>query len=176
MERLVADLLRLARLDAGQEPLDLTSCDTRAVAESVASDLAPSLQARAQSVAIDVAPGAERVRADPTRLRDALRNLVANASSYSPDRSSIAIRAARAGDRIELSVLDEGPGIPDEHLPRIFERFYRVDRSRTRDPAGTGLCLAIVKHLIELHGGEVRAQNRPEGGALFTISLPAHAG
>ena len=68
---------------------------------------------------------------------------------------------------------DEGPGIPGEDLSRVFERFYRVDKSRARDPGGTGLGLSIVKHLVELHGGEVRAENRPEGGARFTIMLPA---
>ena len=82
--------------------------------------------------------------------------------------------AERVGDRIRLSVADEGPGIPESDLPRIFERFYRVDKSRTRgtrDPGGTGLGLAIVKHLIELHGGKATAANRPEGGAMFTIDL-----
>jgi signal transduction histidine kinase len=72
-----------------------------------------------------------------------------------------------------IAVSDEGPGVPDEDLARIFERFYRVDKSRARDPGGTGLGLAIVKHLVELHGGHVRAENRPEGGARFTIELPA---
>ena len=74
-----------------------------------------------------------------------------------------------------LSVSDECPGIPDEDLSRVFERFYRVDKSRARDPGGTGLGLAIVKHLTELHGGQVRAENRPGGGARFTIEMPAAA-
>ena len=84
--------------------------------------------------------------------------------------------AARKDDRIVLSVADEGPGIPEADLPRIFERFYRVDKARShnaRDPGGTGLGLAIVKHLIGLHGGTVAAANRPEGGAIFTVELPA---
>jgi signal transduction histidine kinase len=72
-----------------------------------------------------------------------------------------------------ITVSDKGPGIPPEDLSRVFERFYRVDKSRARDPGGTGLGLSIVKHLVELHGGEVRAENRAEGGARFTITLPA---
>ena len=78
----------------------------------------------------------------------------------------------RADGSVELSVSDEGPGIPEEDFSRVFERFYRVDKSRARDPGGTGLGLAIVKHLIELHGGSVRAENRPEGGTRVTITLP----
>ena len=112
---------------------------------------------------------------DAAKLHDALRNLLENATNYAPESSRIVMGAERAGDRIRLSVADEGPGIPESDLPRVFERFYRVDKSRTRgtrDPGGTGLGLAIVKHLIELHGGKTTAANRPEGGAIFTIELP----
>jgi two-component system phosphate regulon sensor histidine kinase PhoR len=173
MERLVKDLLRLARLDAGQELLTLGACDTKAVADGAVADLAPSAAARGQRVEVDVASGAERVRADPTKLHDVIANLVANAITYSPESTAISIDAARAGAQVEIAVTDEGPGIPDEDLTRVFERFYRVDKSRGRDPGGTGLGLAIAKHLVELQGGEIRAENGPERGARFTITLPA---
>jgi two-component system phosphate regulon sensor histidine kinase PhoR len=173
MERLVKDLLRLARLDAGQETLALAACDTRALAEAVVTDVASTASARHQQIDVAVGAGAERVRADPAKLHDALRNLVANAVTYAPERSRIAIEAARRDNRVAISVSDEGPGIPDEDLARVFERFYRVDKSRARDPGGTGLGLAIVKHLVELHGGSVRVENRREGGARFTMTLPA---
>ena len=172
MERLVKDLLRLARLDAGQETLDIGDCDTRNLAQAVVTDLASALEERRQSVDIAIAADAKSVRADPAKLHDALRNLVANAITYSPEQTTIRIDSFRRGDRIVIAVADEGPGIPDEDLSRVFERFYRVDKSRMRDPGGTGLGLAIVKHLVELHGGEVRAENRAEGGARFTVSLP----
>jgi two-component system, OmpR family, phosphate regulon sensor histidine kinase PhoR len=172
MERLVSDLLRLARLDAGQEPLDRVACDTRALVQSVIADLTSALEARGQRIEVSVAPGAETLQGDPTKLHDALRNLVANASGYSPERTTISVDARRVDGRTALSVSDEGPGLPEEDLSRVFERFYRVDKSRARDPGGTGLGLAIVKHLAELHGGEVRAENRPDGGAKFTIVLP----
>ncbi|HEV3061306.1 MAG TPA: ATP-binding protein [Vicinamibacterales bacterium] len=172
MERLVKDLLRLARLDAGQETLDVIACDTRSLTEAVAADLAPTADARSQRVAVAVGPGAESVRGDPAKLHDALRNLVANAITYAPEHSSILIEAGRTGGSVTISVADEGPGIPDEDLGRVFERFYRVDKSRARDPGGTGLGLAIVRHLVELHGGSVRAENRPDGGAKFTMTLP----
>jgi two-component system phosphate regulon sensor histidine kinase PhoR len=173
MERLVKDLLRLARLDAGQETLDLIACDTRSLADTVVADLTSAIAARGQRVEVTIAPGAESVRADPAKLHDALRNLVANAITYAPEQSTIRIDAERAGTRVAIAVSDEGPGIPEEDLSRVFERFYRVDKSRARDPGGTGLGLAIVKHLVELHGGTVRADNGAERGARFTITIAA---
>jgi two-component system, OmpR family, phosphate regulon sensor histidine kinase PhoR len=171
MERLVKDLLRLARLDAGQETLELASCDARAIVQSVVADLSPSLDVKGQQVNITVQAGAETLRGDPAKLHDALRNLVANAGTYAPEQTVIQIEVRSQGDRVAIAVSDQGPGIPDEDLSRIFERFYRVDKSRARDPGGTGLGLAIVKHLVELHGGRVWAENRSEGGAQFTIEL-----
>jgi signal transduction histidine kinase len=171
MERLVKDLLRLARLDAGQETLDIVSCDVRMLVQAVITDLAAALDERGQRVDMVIHPGAEAVSADPAKLHDALRNLVANASTYGPERSTIGVTASRAGNRLALAVSDEGPGVPEEDLARIFERFYRVDKSRARDPGGTGLGLAIVRHLVELHGGKVTAENGPAGGATFTITI-----
>jgi two-component system phosphate regulon sensor histidine kinase PhoR len=116
------------------------------------------------------------VSGDPAKLHDALRNLLHNATSYAPEGSEIVMTSSRRDNRIVLTVADSGPGIPETDLPRIFERFYRVDKARsrsTRDPGGTGLGLAIVKHLIGLHGGTIAAANRTEGGAVFTIELPA---
>src|SRR5256885_10062168 len=173
MERLVGDLLRLARLDAGQETVELTACDTQMVAAGVVADLAAAAGQRSQRVELAVAPGGDKIRADPAKLHDALRNLVANAIAYAPEHTTIRVGAARVDGSVALTVADEGPGIPDEDLGRVFERFYRVDKSRARDPARTGLGLAIVKHLVELHGGQVRVENRREGGARFTITLPA---
>jgi two-component system phosphate regulon sensor histidine kinase PhoR len=172
MERLVKDLLRLARLDAGQETLDIVDCDTRALIHAVVSDLTPSWQARGQHIDVTIAPGAETLRGDLAKLHDVLRNLVANAITYAPEGTTIGIEARVESGHTLLSVSDEGPGIPDQDLSRVFERFYRVDKSRARDPGGTGLGLAIVKHLVTLHGGEVRVENRPEGGATFTVALP----
>jgi len=171
MERLVSDLLRLARLDAGQETLDIVSCDVESLARAVVADLAPALDGRRQRVEISVAPGAATLRADPPKIHDALRNLVANASSYAPEGTTIRIDAQPEDGRVAVTVADEGPGIPEEDLARVFERFYRVDKSRARDPGGTGLGLAIVKHLVELHGGAVRAANRREGGAAVTLVI-----
>jgi two-component system phosphate regulon sensor histidine kinase PhoR len=170
MERLVSDLLRLARLDARQEVLERASCDVRQIFHAVVADLAPSIEAKRQRVIVDL-PDECRVPADPAKLHDVLRNLVENAVNYSPDDAEIRLRARRGGGSCQIEVIDSGPGLPAGDLARVFERFYRVDKSRSRP--GTGLGLAIVKHLVELHGGTVVAANRPEGGAVFTVTLPS---
>ena len=171
MERLVKDLLRLARLDARQEPLDIRPCDVRQLFAAVVADLAPSIDAKRQRVTTDVAEQASSVDADAVKLHDVMRNLVENAVNYSPPETEIRLSARRADGAVRIEVADSGPGIPPEDLARVFERFYRVDKSRTGP--GTGLGLAIVKHLVELHGGEARATNRPEGGAVFIVTLLA---
>jgi two-component system, OmpR family, phosphate regulon sensor histidine kinase PhoR len=172
MERLVKDLLRLARLDAGQEAVDLVPCDARNLVVSVVAELSSALDQRDQKVEIVIPPGSETLTVDPTKVHDVLRNLVANANTYSPEHTTIRVETARNGSSFVLSVADQGPGIPEEDLYRVFERFYRVDKSRARDPGGTGLGLAIVKHLVELHKGTVIAENRPEGGTRVVITLP----
>ncbi len=173
MEGMVRDLLRLARLDAGQETLEMTVCDVRRMFQAAIADLQPSLDARRQTATIDVRPGAETVHGDNAKLQDVLRNLITNASAYAPEETTISLVARRDGGMVAIDVLDQGPGLPDAELSRVFERFYRVDKSRARDPGGTGLGLAIVKHLIELHGGSVGVRNRPDGGAHFTVNLKA---
>jgi two-component system phosphate regulon sensor histidine kinase PhoR len=176
MERLVRDLLRLARLDAGQEQREHVSCSVEALFSGVEAELAALADARRLLIEHEIAADAATVPGDPAKLHDALRNLLENAINYSPEEGTVALDARRAGERVLLSVRDQGPGIPEADLPRVFERFYRVDKARSRserDPGGTGLGLAIVKHLIELHGGRVTAANRPDGGAVFTIELPA---
>jgi two-component system phosphate regulon sensor histidine kinase PhoR len=173
MERLVRDLLRLARLDAGQEPLDRVPYATGALISAVENDMQEQLGALNQRMQVTIADDAATLDGDPAKLQDILRNLVENASHYSPSGGVIEVDARRVGPAIQVTVSDRGPGIPETDLTRVFERFYRVDRSRARDPGGTGLGLSIVRHLVELHGGRVTAANRPGGGAVFTITLPA---
>jgi two-component system phosphate regulon sensor histidine kinase PhoR len=171
MERLVKDLLRLARLDARQEILETARCDIKQIFSAVTADLSPSIEAKQQRVTLDVDTDARQVDGDPAKLHDIVRNLVENAVNYSPEGAEVQLGAAQQNGTYTITVADSGPGIPADDLTRVFERFYRVDKSRSR-PGGTGLGLAIVKHLVELHGGEAVAANRPEGGAVFTVKLP----
>jgi two-component system phosphate regulon sensor histidine kinase PhoR len=172
MERLIADLLRLARLDAGQEPLEVVECHVSELLEGVLGELAPTVDARRQRVTVRISPDDAVVTGDPIKLHEVLRNLIENAVLYAPEGSTIWVDAAAADGSVALRVADEGPGIPERDLTRIFERFYRVDKARSRESGGTGLGLSIVKHLVGLHRGEVSAANRPEGGAVFTVTLP----
>jgi two-component system phosphate regulon sensor histidine kinase PhoR len=174
MERLVRDLLRLARLDAGQETLDLADCPVAPLFEDVQEDLAPLIERRGHQVTTQVEPGADTVRADPSKLHDVLRNLLENAVHHTPDGTTIQLSAEPNGEVIRLAVSDSGPGIPRNDRQRVFERFYRVDKARARaaEEGGTGLGLAIVKHLVGLHGGRVEVSDREGGGTIVTVTLP----
>jgi len=171
MERIVKDLLRLARLDAGQELPDLANCDVAALIRSVVTDFEPSARAKKQRLTVDIAPNASALVVDPAKLHDIVRNLIENAINYTPEGGAIEVAADIDDGKHRLTVADTGPGIPPEDLDRVFERFYRVDKARTR-PGGTGLGLAIVRNLVHVLGGNVFAANRDAGGATFTVTLP----
>lgn len=173
MEQLVQDLLRLARLDAKQEALDTSPIGLSTLIATVTTDLAPTVANRRQRVVSVVDPPSLTVVADAAKLHDILRNLLENASNYSPEGTDITIEARQHDGSIWLTVSDEGPGVPESDLSRIFERFYRVDKARSRETGGTGLGLSIVRHLVELHGGDVWAANRGSQGATFTVRLPS---
>jgi signal transduction histidine kinase len=139
----------------------------------VITDMAAALAARRQRIDLAIAADAERVRADPAKLHDALRNLVANAITYAPEDSTIRISAQREGGRVTIAVADDGPGVPDEDLARVFERFYRVEKSRTRTLGGTGIGLTIARALVEAMHGAMRAESMGLGkGSTFTFTLP----
>jgi two-component system, OmpR family, phosphate regulon sensor histidine kinase PhoR len=173
MERLVADLLRLARLDAGQEMAALTPVSLRSVLAGVVDELAPVIERRHADVQVRIDDQDGAVETDAARVHDIVRNLLENAVNYSPEGATVWLTADISSDRATIEVADSGPGIPVADLQRVFERFYRVDKSRMRNPGGTGIGLAIVKHLVELLGGTVSARNREDGGAVFTVVLPA---
>jgi signal transduction histidine kinase len=113
------------------------------------------------------------VSADADRTAQVLRNLIDNALKYSPESSRLEVKVVSGNENVTVSVADQGHGIPAENLPLVFERFYRVDRSRSRSTGGSGLGLAIAKQLIEAQGGSIRAESQPGKGSLFSFTLPA---
>jgi two-component system, OmpR family, phosphate regulon sensor histidine kinase PhoR len=172
MQRLVDNLLDLARLEAGRwqperEPIDIAEA---------ARDTWDALRDGSRAVAVDfgleVADDAETVLADPDAIRQVLTNLLDNSLRYTPGGGRIVCRSRIDGDGVSISVADNGSGIVPEHLPRIFERFYRSDPSRSREEGGTGLGLAIVKHLVEAHGGRVSAESERGVGTTITCWFP----
>lgn len=173
LTHLIDDLLLLARIDSGRVELNLRPVDLRAAAGDALDDAA--LIARARDVTlVNEVPGSLRAEADPERLRQVLANLIDNAIKYGRTGGVVALRGREAGGgMVEISVRDDGPGIPPEALSRVFERFYRVDRARSREQGGTGLGLAIVKNVVQAHGGDVRVESAAGRGAEFFLTLPA---
>ncbi len=172
MAALVSDLLELSRLESGERPPQWERVHTGEVAEDALASVEDLARAKGIT-ATHRDEGVPAVESDGDRLRRILDNLLENAVKYTPAGGTVEIvsRAVPAGAAVE--VRDNGPGIPPEHLPRIFERFYRVDKARSRELGGTGLGLAIAKHLAESIGASVTVRSEPGQGATFTVTLPA---
>ncbi len=172
LERLVDDLQDLAAAETGLLGLRPQRIDTAAALAAAAAGIAP--RALGEGVTLSVMPGndAPAVRADPVRLAQILGNLLSNAVTHTPRGGRVEIGAMRRGTEVEISVSDTGKGIAPEHLPHVFERFYRADPSRARRSGGTGLGLAIVRQLVEAHGGRATVESRPGEGARFAFTLP----
>jgi two-component system phosphate regulon sensor histidine kinase PhoR len=171
MAGLVSDLLELSRLESGERAPTWEAVVPAEVAEEVASSFAGAAERKGVSLRREDR-GASTVVSDADRLRQILENLVENAVKYTPAGGHIVITTAPRTDGAELVVADDGPGIGPEHLLRIFERFYRVDKARSRELGGTGLGLSIVKHLAEGMGATVSVESAPGGGTRFTVALP----
>ena len=171
MERLVKDLLRLARLDAGQETSEIVPTDIAGLLRGIANDFEPIAAQKQQTITVVVVDDAAWLLTDAAKFHDIARNLIENAVNYTPDGGAIDVRGEILNGRFQLTVADTGHGIESDDLGRVFERFYRVDKSRAR-PGGTGLGLSIVKHLVHVLDGDVTASNQSSGGALFTVTLP----
>jgi signal transduction histidine kinase len=163
----IDDLQDLALAEAGRLRLDLARCD---IADELRSLVHASERPDGPSFTVHTPPSLV-ARVDQKRLRQMVRNLIANAVAAVPSEGHVTVSAVEAGDSVEIRVADDGPGIPPEHLPHVFDRYYRVT-DRQRHSGGTGLGLAIVKKLAGLHNGKVTAATRPEGGMLFLLTLP----
>lgn len=173
LDLLVADLLTLAELESGNPNLQIGNVDLSSFFAELVRDWEKKLASKQLNVIVNVAPDLPEIRADRVRLQEALYNLLDNAVKYSHDHGEISLTAAQRDGRLLLSVSDTGIGISKEHLPRVFERFYRVDKARTVEKLqGTGLGLAIVKHIAQLHGGFVEAESEFGKGTTIRMVLP----
>ena len=175
LDLLAEDLLTLAQLESAHPNLQLGNVEVSSFFREVIRDWEKKLANKHLNVIIDVPPDLPSIHADRVRLQEALYNLIDNAVKYSRDHGEITLMARRRDEQIVLSVSDDGVGITKEDLPRIFERFYRVDKARTADNIrGTGLGLAIVKHIAQLHGGRVEAESEVGRGTTIRVLLPLH--
>jgi signal transduction histidine kinase len=172
LERMIGDLLDLARLEGGGGTLHIAPVETVDLFERVRARHEQQAGAAGVTIETTIDRGAEAIAADRTRMEQALQNLASNALRYAPAGTALGLRARNDGDTVALLVSDEGPGIPAEHLPRVFDRFYKVDQSRaTEEPAagGSGLGLSIVKAIIERHGARITVISAP-GRTVFEIT------
>jgi signal transduction histidine kinase len=174
LEAIIGDLLDLAKLEGGGAALSIEPVAVSELFGRVADRHEPTLRAR--NISLDAAvPEDLEVEGDMQRLEQALQNVAANAIRHTPEGGRVELRADSVDDQVRIIVRDTGPGIPEAHLPHIFDRFYKADASRTAEEdaaSGSGLGLSIVRAIVERHGGTVAAMNAPEGGAMFEMRLP----
>ena len=172
LNALVEDVLSLARLESPGAELELSEVDLPELLHSIMRDWEKRFAAKQLKSHLNFPGNLPLLQADENRLQEVIYNLLDNAVKYSQPGATVFLRAEIEGDRVRISVADEGVGIPQADLPRIFERFYRADKARSRELGGTGLGLSIVKHIVQLHGGTVEAQSEPGKGTKISVLLP----
>ena len=175
MLRIVEDLMSLSRIEADRFVAPSDAVDIAAVVEDSIANAAPARAAADCTIAIEAADRVPLVIGDRAQLVQLFDNLISNALRYGCDKpgACVVVRIAEAGERVEVAVIDQGPGIPRSHLPRLTERFYRVDDARSRESGGTGLGLSIVKHIVERHRGTLDIDSTLGVGTRVTVGLPA---
>ena len=174
LQRLVEDLQELSRVEAGAYELDCRPTSVAELAQTAMQRIAPQFRAKHISLTSHLPPDLPSIQADADRLLQVLLNLLSNACQYTHDGGAVSIQAGLQGGEVVVSVKDNGIGIPAEHIRQLFTRFYRVDKSRSRQAGGgSGIGLTIAKHLVEAHGGRIWAESAGEGqGSTFAFALP----
>jgi histidine kinase len=174
LNRLVDDLQELSRVEARAYDLDLRPVGVSSLSQTVTKRLAPHFESKHISLDLELAPDLPHVLADEDRAMQVLTNLTGNALQYTPEGGRVIISAKRIDDEVQIAVRDTGIGIPPEHLSHIFDRFYRVDKSRSRQAGGgSGIGLTIARALVEAHGGRIWAESSgEEQGTTFTFTFP----
>lgn len=171
LQRLIGDLLDLTQIESKQTPLKISKVSVESLLQSVRRMVQDQIESKNQSLSVKIDHPFE-VEVDEDRFRQILLNLLSNSINYTPQGGKIRLRATGGTDRWQLEISDTGIGIPEQDLPRIFERFYRVDKARARDSGGTGLGLAIVKHLVEEHQGQIEVKSKVGEGTTFILTFP----
>ena len=173
LQRLIEDLELLSRVEAGQLPVVARAIDLRSVLEAQIAQFEPLFSSNHVTLSLDVPEQLPQVWADPDRVAQVLINILANAYRYTPAGGQVTVQVSTDDHEVRVAVIDSGIGIAAEHLPHLFERFYRVDKSRARNSGGSGIGLAIARHLIYAQGGEIWAESDGIGkGARFIFTLP----
>jgi two-component system phosphate regulon sensor histidine kinase PhoR len=173
LNAIIDDLLALSRIEQGEEKGEIVLEPGRVCEVLAAAATALESAAREKNIRVELDCAPELwARMNAALLEQAVTNLLDNAIKYSGAGATVRVRAGLEGDRVAIAVVDEGPGIPAEHLERIFERFYRVDQARSRKLGGTGLGLSIARHIVGAHGGEIRVRSEVGKGSVFTVWLP----
>jgi two-component system phosphate regulon sensor histidine kinase PhoR len=174
LNNLITDLLQLSQIESGRYEWRRERINPQGFIRTAVELMKPIAEKKQQSLTVSAGSQLPQITGDPDKLTQVLINLLDNAVKYTPAGGKIDVEARRSGDAVEIIVSDTGLGIPKKDLHRIFERFYRADRARSRDLGGTGLGLSIVKHIVEAHGGTIHAQSEMGKGSKLTIILPCN--
>ena len=172
LQKMINDLLDLARSDAGKLRIETRPTSVRSLAQRIGRQMRPHFEERDQRLTVSVEKDLPEVEADPDRIGQVLANLLTNANKYSPEGARVKLAASQVGVEIEFAVSDDGPGLGEDELDHVFDRFWRAESGETQSVGGTGLGLAIAKSLVELHGGAISANSTPGEGATFRFVLP----
>lgn len=169
---LIDDLLDLSKIESGKLKMVFLNYPANALIIKCAAVMENQAKAKAITIKLEIPDNLAQIKVDETRFSQVMINLLDNAVKYTPEKGTVSISARPEGNYLQIDISDTGIGIPEQDIPRIFERFYRVDKVRSRELGGTGLGLSIVKHIVQAHGGQVWVKSEPGHGSTFSFTIP----